>query len=187
MKKFIIAVNENDEFPKFLYSGKYEKIDPSRNCISSAMNVGHPSNLSRVVALYRGVMDESGSISRMPDMDRMQSDMVSYSISDVETEETIRTAYRNHRLILEPHGSVGWAGLMRHLEKNPDCDTTDQLFVSLETAHPAKFPEEIEDLLHLTPEVPESLSHLDQKEESYIEIDNDYSLFHKLLNERYAS
>ena len=49
VKKFIIATNENDEFPTYLNTGKYAKIDPSRNCISSAMNVGHPSNLARLV------------------------------------------------------------------------------------------------------------------------------------------
>jgi threonine synthase len=43
--KMVIAVNENDEFPGFLKNGRYHKIDPSRNCLSSAMNVGHPSNL----------------------------------------------------------------------------------------------------------------------------------------------
>ena len=46
--KFIVAVNENDEFPRFLTSGEYEKISPSRNCLSNAMNVGHPSNLSSI-------------------------------------------------------------------------------------------------------------------------------------------
>ena len=43
--RFIIATNENDEFPKYLFSGKYNKIEPSHNCISSAMNVGHPRTL----------------------------------------------------------------------------------------------------------------------------------------------
>lgn len=54
VEKFIIAVNGNDAFPVYLKTGRYEKIDPSRNCLSSAMNVGHPSNLARLVALYNG-------------------------------------------------------------------------------------------------------------------------------------
>jgi len=52
VKKFVVATNENDEFPMFVASGQYEKIVPSKNCISSAMNVGHPSNVARLVALY---------------------------------------------------------------------------------------------------------------------------------------
>ena len=185
IRRFIIAVNENDEFPKFLYSGKYERIDPSRNCISSAMNVGHPSNLSRVVALYGGIMDETGRISRMPDLSRMQADMVSYSISDAVTEATIQTAYRDHRILLEPHGSVGWAGLSRYLAENPDTDTPDQLFVSLETAHPAKFPEKIIELLNLDPELPQSLAGIEEKEESYDHVKNEYGAFKAYLTDRY--
>ena len=48
VERFIIAVNENDEFPRYLEAGIYNKIEPSKNCISSAMNVGHPSNLARL-------------------------------------------------------------------------------------------------------------------------------------------
>ncbi|MCK4555478.1 MAG: threonine synthase, partial [Candidatus Aenigmarchaeota archaeon] len=44
VSKFIAAVNENDVFQKFLYTGIYEPIVPSKNCISSAMNVGNLSN-----------------------------------------------------------------------------------------------------------------------------------------------
>ena len=62
VKKFIIATNENDEVPEFLRTGSYKPIIPSRNCISSAMNVGHPSNLARIVALYGGIMDNTGEI-----------------------------------------------------------------------------------------------------------------------------
>jgi len=58
VKKFIVTTNENNEVPEFLRTGIYNKISPSINCISSAMNVGHPSNLARIIALYGGIMDE---------------------------------------------------------------------------------------------------------------------------------
>ena len=63
-ERFIIATNANDEFPRFLKEEEYHKVVPSRVCISSAMNVGHPSNLPRLVALYGGAMDEQGNVSR---------------------------------------------------------------------------------------------------------------------------
>jgi threonine synthase len=66
VKKLIASVNDNDAFPKFLASGHYEKISPSRNSVSNAMNVGHPSNLARLVAVYGGQMDETGKIHRSP-------------------------------------------------------------------------------------------------------------------------
>ena len=138
IKQFVIVTNENHEFPTFLYTGTYNIIAPSLNCISSAMNVGHPSNISRVVALYGGAMDEKGNISKMPDLDDMRKDMVSYSITDKETEETIQKAYEEFELLLEPHGAVGWAGLLRYLKDHPEIDTPEQCFVSLETAHSRK-------------------------------------------------
>ncbi len=62
--RFVVATNANDEVPRFLATGRYEKIVPSRKCISNAMNVGHPSNLARVVELYGGHLDEVGQIDR---------------------------------------------------------------------------------------------------------------------------
>ena len=64
VKRFILSTNQNDEVPEFLRTGIYKSISPSINCISSAMNVGHPSNLARIVALYGGMMDENGIILR---------------------------------------------------------------------------------------------------------------------------
>jgi threonine synthase len=48
VKKLVMPTNENDEFPRFLETGSYRKVSPSRACISNAMNVGHPSNLARL-------------------------------------------------------------------------------------------------------------------------------------------
>ena len=75
IKKFIIATNENDEFPKYLKTDKYELVVPSKNCISSAMNVGHPSNMSRLVALYDGIMNEKGEVLKPADMDLMRKEL----------------------------------------------------------------------------------------------------------------
>lgn len=185
VKRFVIATNENDEFPKFMATGTYEKIVPSRNCISSAMNVGHPSNLSRVVALYDGMMDEQGGIHKKPDFSWMRHDMYSISITDAETETTIQDAYRKYNLLLEPHGAVGWAGLQRYLKENKADAKPDVLCISLETAHPAKFPEKIRELLSFDPTLPPSLAGIEEKEESYDHLNNDYEDFKKYLIDRY--
>jgi len=185
VKKFIIATNENDEFPKYVKTGIYDKIVPSKNCISSAMNVGHPSNLARLVALYGGMMDESGKIFTPANMEVMQKEIWSTSITDNETRETIQKAWKDHQLLLEPHGSVGWAGLMAYCEAFAnDCDQ-DQLCVSLETAHPAKFPQEIEKLLGFDPVLPPSLEGLEDKEESFDHLDNNYEDFKRYLISNY--
>ncbi len=183
VKKFVVAVNENDEFPQFVASGAYEKIVPSKNCISSAMNVGHPSNLARLVALYGGQMDEKGTVSKSPDFDLIRNHMYAISISDEETKATIKAAYQDHQLLLEPHGAVAWAGLSHYLAEHREGE--DQLCIALETAHPAKFPEEIQEILSLDPELPPSLRGLEEKEEFLEKMSNDYEEFKNYLTRNY--
>ncbi len=183
IKKFIISVNGNDEFPKFLNSGQYNKTEPSKNCISSAMNVGHPSNLARLVDLYGGVMNKRGQISKSPDMDKMRKDIFSISVSDKETKETIKKIYEQYNVLLEPHGAVGWKGLTEYLKQN-EADT-DKLCISLETAHPAKFSEQINDILGLNPELPNSLKDLENKKEYYDKVGNTYADFKTYLKSKY--
>ncbi len=182
VKKFIISVNDNDEFPKLLQAQDYKKIEPSKNCISSAMNVGHPSNLARLIALYGGVMDETGLILKQPDYELMRKEIFSKSISDEKTRETIKEVWKKYEVLLEPHGAVGWAGLEAYLKEFPE--SKEQLIVSLETAHPAKFPEEIKKILGIDPELPQSLKGLDEKEEFITPMDNNYMSFKAFLQER---
>jgi threonine synthase len=183
--RFVIATNANDEVPRFFASGHYEKIVPSRKCISNAMNVGHPSNLARLVDAYGGQMDELGNLSEKPDMDRMRRDIYAVSIDDDQTRHTIGAAYREHGLLLEPHGAVGWAGLERYLDT---CAAgTAHTAISLETAHPAKFPEEIRAITGVEPPVPPSLEGLEGRPESYDELDVDYGAFKDYLVGKYGT
>ena len=183
VKKIVIATNDNDEFPKFLETGEYEKIAPSHNCISSAMNVGHPSNLARLIALYGGIMDENGNISKAPNMENFRKDIFSISVNDQTTKDTIKAFYEKYKIIIEPHGAVAWKGLCSYLDQAQLDD--NQLCVALETAHPAKFPEHIEDLLNITPELPKSLEGLDNKTESTVKMENNYSDFKQFLHSNY--
>lgn len=185
VKRFIIAVNENDEFPVYLNTGIYQKVVPSKNCISSAMNVGHPGNLARLIALYGGQMDEQGIISKAADMELMRKELFSVSISDVTTRETIKETWESCNLLLEPHGAVGWAGLKRFLDAEGSKFGRDQLYISLETAHPAKFPEEITRILEFKPELPEGLKELDDKMEKYERMENDYDKLKRIVSTEY--
>ena len=185
VRKFVIATNENDEFPKFLHSGIYNKIEPSRNCISSAMNVGHPSNLARLISLYGGMMDETGVIHQPADMKLMRKEIYSVSINDEMTRKTIEDAYKEFNLLLEPHGSVGWAGLLQYFREHPEDCSGDSLCVSLETAHPAKFPQEIMKILSVDPALPPALEGLEEKQEIFLNISNLYEDFKIYLKETF--
>lgn len=185
VRKFVVATNENDEFPLFMQSGEYHVISPSRNCISSAMNVGHPSNVARLITLYGGNMDETGRIISMPDMEAISKDIYAISITDKETEQTIEDEYKQTKTLLEPHGAVGWAGLKHYLKDNPEDN--ERLCVSLETAHPAKFPEKICEILSIDPLLPPSLQNLENKDEYITPMFNDYNAFAKYLMENFGA
>ena len=183
VKKFVVATNSNDEVPKFLATGAYQKIDPSKVCISNAMNVGHPSNLARLVALFGGRMDEVGKLIKMPDMDALNAQLYATSVSDDETRKTIGNVFRDYGVMLEPHGAVGWAGLKNYMDS--DSSMAGITAVSLETAHPAKFPQEVSAITGQDPKVPASLIGLDEKIEHFDEMDVDYAAFKTLLISRY--
>jgi threonine synthase len=185
VRKFIIAVNENDEFPEYLGSGGYRKVEPSRNCISSAMNVGHPSNLARLVDLYGGIMDEKGEVHRQADLENMRREIFAVSITDSMTRQTIVETWNKCNVLLEPHGAVGFAGLKTFLAENENRSDKEQLCISLETAHPAKFPEEILSLLGFDPPLPESLKGLEEKKEQFGKMANDYHQFKTYLKNTY--
>lgn len=170
VKMLVMPTNENDEFPRFLQTGLYEKVSPSRACLSNAMNVGHPSNLARFFDLYGGTVDRMGKVHKYPDLSEMRRHIFSASISDEETRQTIQRIYEYYGTILEPHGAVGWKGLEFYLAEyggTPLC-------VSLETAHPAKFPEEIKLLLNILPELPSSMKELEGKTGMALPMTNDY-------------
>jgi threonine synthase len=185
MERLVIATNANDEVPLFLEAGLYEKVSPSRVCISNAMNVGHPSNLARLVDIYGGRMDETGKLHRTPDMQDMRRDLYAVSISDDQTRAAIKDAYDRYKVIMEPHGAVAWAGLERFLGEHPDL--ADRLAVSIETAHPAKFPEEIGATIGVDPPSPPSLEGLESRTEHYDVLTTQYEPFRDLLLRQYAT
>jgi threonine synthase len=185
IERLVIATNANDEVPRFLETGRYQKISPSRVCISNAMNVGHPSNLARLVDVYGGWMDETGTLREPPDMERMRRDLFAVSISDDQTRATIKDAYERLGVLLEPHGAVGWAGLERFLREDPSAG--DTLTISVETAHPAKFPEEIQATVGVDPDTPPSLVGLEDRREEYSVMSTDYEPFRDLLLARFAT
>jgi threonine synthase len=181
VKKLIISANLNDEVPVYLKTGIYRPISPSINCISSAMNVGHPSNFARIIALYGGMMNEKGIIIKEPDLARLRNDFFGVSISDDETRKTIAGFYEKYRLMLEPHGAVAWKGLECFQKSKQSEDSEDMIFVSLETAHPSKFREEVLNVLGIYPEIPDSLNKLENKKEEYTVLENNYEKLRDLI------
>ena len=184
VKRILVATNENDEFETLMKTHTYKKIEPSKSCLSSAMNVGHPSNLARLIELFDGNMDENGVIHKEPNYKEMDKIFVAQSVTDEQTRETIRQAWAQYHIVLEPHGAVGWKCVEDFIAK--EKSSAEQLLISLETAHPAKFPQAIIDTIGVDPELPESLKEIESKEEHYDSIDGNYPTFKEYLDKRYG-
>jgi threonine synthase len=184
VKKIIAPVNDNDEFPRFLASGRYEKISPSRNSVSNAMNVGHPSNLARLVAVYGGQMDEAGKIHKQPDLAAMRRDIFSTSVSDERTRAALKSFWDKHQMLLEPHGAVAWQGF---LDWQAAESLGDAPAAIIETANPAKFPEEIHKMMTWSPDIPPVMAAALKLPEDFDRMGADYETFKAYLITGYAA
>ena len=178
VKKMIIATNENDEFPNFLKTEEYNKLEPSKACLSNAMNVGNPSNLARYFNLYGGILDKDGKTHKRPNIIEMRNNLSSYAITDQETIATIKETYKNYKIIIEPHGAVGICALHKFLKEN---EKEKIPYICIETAHPAKFPEIIKKELGVSPKLPDSLKAMENRTGSCDSLDDDYRQFKEYL------
>ncbi len=157
IKHFIAATNINNVVPQFLSGASFE---PKLSCqtISNAMDVGNPSNFVRMMELYNNHSDA------------LRADVKGYSISEELTKETMKEIFSSFNYMLDPHGAVGYAASKFYTEEHPDASV-----VFLETAHPAKFDNVVNDVLGVAPPIPPQLSLLLGKENQSVKMTTDYS------------
>lgn len=163
--KFIASANINDVVPEYLESGIY-KPRPSATTISNAMDVGDPSNFARILEMY----DHKWMA--------IKEDMIGYSYSDEQTKEIMKEVYKRTGYVLDPHGAVAYLGLKEYQKKHKATG------IFLETAHPAKFLETVEETLGEKIEIPEKLKASLEKEKLSIAMKNSYDDFKAFLLEK---
>jgi len=151
---FVASSNVNDVVGRYLKTEKYEP-KPSVQTISNAMDVGNPSNFIRIQELFQNEFVE------------LKEHLSSYSFDDEATKDAITEVYENTGYVMDPHGAVGYLGLGTFLKGNPEYHG-----VFLETAHPVKFLETVENVIGKKLEIPESIQSILQKEKQSIEIGN---------------
>jgi threonine synthase len=159
---FIAATNVNDIVPEFLKTSVYTP-RPSVQTIANAMDVGDPSNFARILDLY----DHS--------FEAIRADISGYSCSDETIRETISAIYKTYGYLLDPHGAVGYNALTEALK-----DSGKQGFF-IGTAHPAKFNEVVEEIIHEPVAIPERLEHFMHGDKQSIETSIDYAEFRDKL------
>ncbi|MGS2763317.1 threonine synthase [Sinomicrobium sp. M5D2P9] len=143
---FVAATNINDTVPQYLKSGVYAP-KPSKQTISNAMDVGNPSNFVRIQQLFDN------------DIEVLKAKFSSYSFTDEATRNTMAAIYKETGYIADPHGAVGYLGLKEYLDKNPG-----KTGIFLETAHPVKFLDIVEETLGVNVGIPEQIQAVMGKE-----------------------
>lgn len=111
--------------------------------------------------------------------------MFAVSVNDSETKDAIRSVYRQLNTLLEPHGAAAWVGLQKYLSSGNVKINRNHFFCILETAHPAKFIDEIRRILDIEIRLPESLRRIKTKNEEYISLENDYNSFKDFMVKYY--
>ncbi len=152
VKHFIAATNVNDTVPEYMLTKEY-KPKPSTATISNAMDVGDPSNFIRIRRLFQD------------NFEALQKNFSSYSFDDHQTKKALKEIYDINGYIADPHGAVGYLGLKKYQENH-----TNTYGIFLETAHPVKFMDVVEETLSEKLEIPAQIQKVMNKDKKSINI-----------------
>jgi threonine synthase len=139
---FVAATNVNDVVPQYLATGTFSP-RPSLRTISSAMDVGNPSNFARMLALYEH------------DVDAMRRHLTGSAYTDDATRRATAEVFEAHDRVLDPHSAVAYLASRAVLRDRPTARV-----IFLATAHPAKFAEIVEPVIGRPVPLPSRLAAL---------------------------
>lgn len=163
--RFIAANNANDIFFRYIQTGKYNP-RPSTATIANAMDVGDPSNFARILDLYAHSHEA------------ITEHISGATYSDEQIAETMRKCLAETGYQLDPHGACGYQALKEGLRPG-------EIGFFLETAHPAKFKQVVDDICNTDVEIPARLAAFMQGKKQSVEMPNDFGTFKQyLLNVR---
>jgi threonine synthase len=163
IQQFVAACNANTTIPDYLLTGKYES-RPAVPTLSNAMDVGNPSNFVRILELFEN------------EFHLVRKNLVSYSISDDNTRQTIREVRDQFGYILDPHGAVGYNALAQYLSEHKEFSG-----IFLETAHPVKFYDVVEPITKEKVPLPDSVQQLIGKKKQSVKMKADYARLKEYL------
>ena len=157
VRRFIAANNRNDIFYQYLQTGEYRP-RPSVATIANAMDVGDPSNFARILALY----DNSHAA--------ISAEISGATYTDAQIRETVKKTYVETGYLLDPHGACGYRALEEGLKPG-------ETGVFLETAHPAKFLQTVEEIIGNKVAIPEKLQAFMKGTKQSVPMTKDFALF----------
>ncbi len=185
IEQLIIASNANDILPRTLRAGAYEMRGVVATS-SPSMDIQISSNFERYLfeaagrdaALIRGLMG-SLSQSRRFELGRlattMQQDFGAYAASEQNVADAIRHVSTASGYTMDPHTACGWVAA-EHSKAAKDVP-----IVLLSTAHPAKFPDAMQDITGSRPSLPKRLGSLLTGKERFEVLLNDLAAVERFV------
>jgi threonine synthase len=165
--KMIASTNANNVFTVYHHTGDFAP-KKSVQTLSNAMDVGNPSNFTRMMDLYQN------------ELSKVQEEIAAYSFTDEQTKECIQKIYQNFGYLMCPHTAVGYLGMEQFIEEN-DLNPLEINAVVLSTAHPVKFGEVVEPLIGKKVEIPQRLQAIVNGEKKSIPMNADFEGFKNWL------
>lgn len=170
--RVMIATNANDGIARAFTEGAYRRAEASAATLSPAMDISVASNFERIMfeatgrdpgtlkALYDGFAT-TGAYD-IPDeaLAFLKLHFDAMGVDDEETRWAMRDAHELAGQVLCPHTAVGWRARF-------GVGEVDGARVLLATAHPAKFPETVRDVLGVDPPLPRQAGDLYEREERF--------------------
>ncbi len=164
VSRFIAANNSNDVVFNYLQTGDYQT-KPSVTTIANAMDVGDPSNFARILDLFEH------------DHERVTAVMSGTTYTDGQISESLSACYKETGYLCDPHGAVAYRALKEQLQP-------DEVGIFLETAHPAKFTETVEEIVGKgNVPMPERLFEFMKGKKKTVQMGTDFGTFKKYLLE----
>lgn len=129
--KFLVATNINKTFFDFIKTQEFQPRN-SIETISSAMDVGNPSNFER---LYELISKKNKTNNNQQIINDLCQFLTPYYFNDEDTAKNIVDIWNEYNYLIDPHTSVGVLAAKNFPSAEP--------VIVLSTAHPAKFPETV--------------------------------------------
>ena len=187
IEKLVIATNQNDILDRALRSGDYATngVKPS---ISPSMDIQVSSNFER--ALFEALRRDGAAVAKLMDdlkstgnfripqgaLEDLRATFASGRCSEGETQATIARVLAQSAELICPHSAVGVHVAEDHLGTVP--------MITLATAHPAKFPDAVEQATGIRPGLPTRMADLFDREERMTRVPNDLAALESLILER---
>ncbi|MEM9202374.1 MAG: threonine synthase [Actinomycetota bacterium] len=175
--RFIVASNTNDILTRLIASGEMVAEDVVAT-LSPSMDIQISSNLERLLfelldgngpataELISGFRAHGRAALSASQHEALIAEFAGTRLTDAETLEIISEVHERSGMLVEPHTAIG-IGAARRVRR------PDETVVTLATAHPAKFPDAVEQATGIRPGLPAHLHDLFDRAERVHDLPND--------------